>query len=58
LHWLIAPPEDGDEAAKLLTRDPIPLYLHYIDDHRARLAAVSRSDLAERFVRWRSRLLA
>jgi hypothetical protein len=57
-HWRIAPPEDGDKAAKLLTRDLIPLYLHYIDDYRARLAGVGRSELAERFVRWRSRLLA
>ena len=33
------------------------LYLHYIDDQRARLAALGRHDLSEAFVQWRRGLL-
>jgi hypothetical protein len=36
----------------------MPLYLHYIDDHIARLDDTSRPRLAGRFRQWRSRLLA
>jgi hypothetical protein len=51
------PPID-DEATALLNRELIPLYVHYLDDHIARLRAVNRHRLAGRFQRWRSRLLA
>ena len=48
----------GDEAAALLDRELIPLYVHYIDDHIDRLNAVGQHRLAGRFRRWRTRLLA
>jgi hypothetical protein len=55
--WRTAPPTE-DEAAGLLGRELIPLYLHYIDDHAARLDDAGRPRLAGRFRRWRVRLLA
>ena len=55
--WRLEPPA-GDEAAALLGRELIPLYVHYIDDHIARLRAVSNHRLADSFHRWRTRLLA
>ena len=57
LAWRLEPPAD-DEATALLSRELIPLYVHYIDDHVARLLAVNRRRLAGRFQRWRARLLA
>jgi hypothetical protein len=57
LSWRLEPPAD-DEATALLSRELIPLYLHYLDDHIARLHAVNHHRLADRFRRWRSRLLA
>jgi hypothetical protein len=57
LAWRYVPPAD-DEAAALLGRELIPLYVHYIDDHITRLQAVGRLELADRFRRWRARLLA
>jgi hypothetical protein len=58
LAWRLEPPEDGDEAAGLVGRELIPLYLRYLDDHTARLLAAGRDDLAESFQQWRARLLA
>jgi hypothetical protein len=55
--WRSAPPAE-DEAAALLGRELLPLYLHYIDDHVARLDEHGRPRLAARFRRWRARLLA
>jgi hypothetical protein len=55
--WRAAPPAE-DAAAELLGRELVPLYLHYIDDHIARLDDAGRSRLAGRFRRWRARLLA
>ena len=55
--WRAAPPAE-DEAAGLLGRELMPLYLHYIDDHVARLEGAGRPRLAARFRRWRARLLA
>jgi predicted nucleotidyltransferase len=57
LTWRTAPPDDDEAAAELLGREIVPLYLHYIDDHTARLDAVGEVDLAEAFERWRARLL-
>ena len=56
LAWRIVPPDD--EATALLSRELIPLYVHYIDDHITRLHAVNRHRLAGSFHRWRTRLLA
>jgi hypothetical protein len=57
LAWRLEPPAT-DEATALLSRELIPLYIQYIDDHIARLHAVNRHRLAGRFQRWRARLLA
>ena len=57
LAWRLEPPADG-AAAALLGRELVPLYVHYIDDHVARLRAVGHHRLADRFHRWRTRLLA
>jgi len=57
LAWRADPPT-GDEAAALLDRELIPLYIHYVDDHIARLRAIDHHQLADRFQRWRTRLLA
>jgi hypothetical protein len=57
LAWRLEPPADG-EAAALLGRELVPLFVHYIDDHIARLRAVGHDRLADRFHRWRTRLLA
>jgi hypothetical protein len=58
LTWRTAPPAEGREAAELLGREIIPLYLHYIDDHIARLAALGQLDLAGAFEKWGRCLLA
>jgi hypothetical protein len=57
LAWRLGPPP-GDEASALLGQELIPLYVHYIDDHIARLRAVHRHSLADSFLQWRTRLLA
>lgn len=57
LAWRLEPPA-ADEATALLSRELIPLYIQYIDDHVARLRATDRYRLAGRFQRWRTRLLA
>ncbi|MGH3203373.1 MAG: hypothetical protein ACRDOA_17830 [Streptosporangiaceae bacterium] len=57
LAWRLEPPA-ADEASALLSRELIPLYIQYIDDHIARLHAANRHRLAGRFQRWRTRLLA
>jgi hypothetical protein len=57
LAWRLEPPA-GDEATVLLSRELIRLYLHYVDDHIARLSAVSQYRLADSFRRWRARLVA
>jgi hypothetical protein len=58
LAWRLEPPADDDEATGLLSRELIPLYVQYLDDHIARLDAVNRHRLADSFREWRSRLLA
>jgi hypothetical protein len=57
LAWRAAPPEHAP-ALLLLQRDLGPLYLHYLDDHTARLAAAGRPDLAGAFAAWRERVAA
>jgi hypothetical protein len=57
LRWRLEPPA-GQQATALLSRELIPLYVHYLDDHIARLHAVDQHRLAARFQRWRTRLLA
>ena len=56
LTWRLEAP-DAEEATALLSRELIPLYLQYIDDHVARLHAVNHHRLAGRFQRWRLRIL-
>jgi hypothetical protein len=57
LAWRTATP-DSAQATALLQKEMIPLYLHYIDDHTARLAALGRLDLAGAFTEWRDRIVA
>ena len=57
LAWRTVPPENDEAVLSLLEAGMVPLYLHYIDDQRARLAALRRHDLAEAFGQWRRRLL-
>ena len=56
LAWRNAPPDDA-AAAPLLDAEMVPLYLHYIDDHTERLAALGRAELAGAFALWRERIL-
>jgi hypothetical protein len=56
--WRLEPPADPGVAAALVARELVPLYLHYIDDHIPRLAALGHHGLAGSFRRWRARLLA
>jgi hypothetical protein len=57
LAWRTMPP-DNDGAVLSLLEDGIrPLYLHYIDDQRARLDSLGRHDLAEVFGKWQEQLL-
>jgi len=51
-------PFEPRRAIALLGEQIVPLYLHYIDDHITRLAALERRDLAGAFERWRARLMA
>ena len=57
LRWRTAPPDDLPAAAGLLGRELLPLYVHYLDDHTARLTELGDVDLAGSFTRWRARLL-
>jgi hypothetical protein len=57
LAWRTVPPESDEVVLSLLEAGMVPLYLHYIDNQRARLAALGRHDLAEAFGQWRRRLL-
>jgi hypothetical protein len=57
MAWRREPPPE-DEATELLSRELVPLYIQYLDDHIARLQAVNRQRLAHSFQEWRTRLLA
>jgi hypothetical protein len=57
LAWRFQPPTNG-EATALVERQLIQLYVHYIDDHIARLDAIACHRLADSFRRWRANLLA
>jgi predicted nucleotidyltransferase len=57
LAWRTVPPENDEAVLSLLEAGMVPLYLHYIDNQRAHLAALGRHDLAEAFGQWRRRLL-
>jgi hypothetical protein len=55
--WRTATPFDETTAIELLGQQMVPLYIHYIDDHIARLGSFDRHDLAASFRTWRSRLV-
>jgi hypothetical protein len=57
LAWRREWPAD-DAATGLLSRELIPLYVQYLEDHIARLQAVDRRGLADSFRRWQARLVA
>jgi hypothetical protein len=56
--WRTGAPFGERPAADLLSRQLVPLYIHYIDDHIARLRALNRDDLLTAFQNWRERLIA
>lgn len=56
LGWRTDPP-NPDHALALLRAGLVPLYLHYLDDHASRLTSSGRSELAEAFAHWRTRLI-
>jgi hypothetical protein len=56
LAWRRAWPAD-DAATELLSRELIPLYIQYLEDHIARLQAVNCGQLAGSFQRWQARLV-
>ena len=58
LAWRTSPPTDVDAAAQLLRERLVPLYLHYIDDHIARLDSLGRRELTLTFQQWRDRLVS
>jgi hypothetical protein len=58
LTWREQPPADEAAAVALLSRELIPLYTHYLDDHIARLSGAGHDRLAGRFREWRARLAA
>ena len=58
MGWRVVAPESADDAARLVEEGVIPLYRYFIEDHRRRLASLSRNDLSERYERWQERLLA
>lgn len=57
LAWRTAAPSDAAATATLLREQMLPLYLHYIADHIARLTSVGESELAGQFEEWRARLI-
>jgi hypothetical protein len=57
LAWRTGPPTDDQAAAALLHEQMLPLYLHYIEDHIARLTGLGQSELAREFAQWRERLI-
>jgi hypothetical protein len=58
LGWRRGAPVDATAAAALMRDNMEALYVHYIDDHVGRLRSLARSDLADMFEEWRSRLTA
>src|SRR5215211_2355757 len=57
LAWRTVPPDNDGAVLSLLEYGIRPLYLHYIDDQRARLDSLRRHDLAEVFGKWQRQLL-
>jgi hypothetical protein len=55
--WRTRTPFDEAGAIELLDQHMVPLYVHYVDHHIARLGALDRDDLAALFQDWRERLL-
>jgi hypothetical protein len=56
--WRAGAPVDRVAAARLLHRELVPLYLHYIDDHIDRLAVAGQPELVRGFELWRDWLRA
>jgi hypothetical protein len=55
--WRTGAPFDEVSATQLLDLQTLPLYLHYVDDHVARLEGLGRDELVDDFRNWRERLL-
>ncbi len=56
LGWRTAAPRGSQATCTLLRDQIVPLYLHYLDDHVARLDAVGQVDLAQAFAQLRNRI--
>ena len=56
LAWRTVAPADEAAAAGLLREQMVPLYLHYIADHIARLDSLGEVELASAFREWRDLL--
>jgi len=56
--WRTGVPFEERAAVDLLSEQLVPLYIHYIEDHIARLRALDRDGLATAFQEWRERLIA
>lgn len=54
--WRTGKEFDKTAASDLLSRQLVPLYLHYIDDHITRLDALGQDQLTTWFRHWRQRL--
>ncbi len=57
LAWRTQTPSNDAGTIELLDQQMVPLYLHYVDDHIARLETLDRNDLADSFRNWRERLV-
>lgn len=55
--WRTIAPADEAAAAVLLRQQMVPLYLHYIADHIARLDSLEEVELAAGFRDWRDRIV-
>jgi hypothetical protein len=55
--WRTGAPFDEAGATELLDQQTLPLYLHYVSDHVARLESLGRDELADSFRNWREWLL-
>jgi hypothetical protein len=58
LRWRVVAPHNSAEATALLEAELMSLYVHFIDDHVARVVRAGRLDLAAGLEAWRARLVA
>ncbi|MGA8353424.1 MAG: hypothetical protein WB698_04580 [Solirubrobacteraceae bacterium] len=54
--WRVGSSAWDEQAMRLLSLELVPLYLHYMDDHVARLGSLGEAELMRCFEVWRGRL--